>query len=102
MSDRYANSRRLFERAQRSIAAGVNSGIRKMEQPVPLYFQHDEGARVWDADGNEYLDFQIGQGALHYGHAPAGMAAASWSASRRRRTNGATMEIPRRRTRARG
>ena len=81
MSDRYANSRRLFERAQRSIAAGVNSGIRKMEQPVPLYFQRGEGARVWDVDGNEYLDFQIGQGALLYGHAPAGMDAASWSAS---------------------
>lgn len=76
MSDRYANSRRLFERAQRSIAAGVNSGIRKMEQPVPLYFARGEGARVWDVDGNEYLDFQIGQGALLYGHAPRGMAEA--------------------------
>ncbi|MEQ1861306.1 MAG: aspartate aminotransferase family protein [Chthoniobacteraceae bacterium] len=74
MTDRFANSRRLFERAQRSIAAGVNSGIRKMEQPVPLYFQRGDGARVWDVDGNEYIDFQIGQGALLYGHAPAGMA----------------------------
>lgn len=74
MTDRFANSRRLFERAQHSIAAGVNSGIRKMEQPVPLYFQRGEGCRVWDVDGNEYLDFQIGQGALLYGHAPAGMA----------------------------
>lgn len=72
--DRYAESRRLFERAQKSIAAGVNSGIRKMEQPVPLYFDRGEGPRVWDVDGNECLDFQIGQGALLYGHAPAGMA----------------------------
>jgi glutamate-1-semialdehyde 2,1-aminomutase len=31
---------------------------------------------VWDVDGNEYIDFQIGQGALLYGHAPAGMAEA--------------------------
>ncbi|MBI5801620.1 MAG: aspartate aminotransferase family protein [Verrucomicrobia bacterium] len=76
MTDRYANSRRLFERATRSIAAGVNSGIRKMEQPVPLYFQRGTGSRVWDVDGNEYIDFQIGQGALLYGHAPAGMAEA--------------------------
>ncbi len=74
MPDRYANSRRLFERAQLSIAAGVNSGIRKMEQPVPLYFDRGVGSRVWDVDGNEYIDFQIGQGALLYGHAPAGMA----------------------------
>src|SRR3954463_11333595 len=76
MNDRFANSRRLFERATQSIPAGVNSGIRKMEQPVPLYFQRGEGPRVWDADGNECIDFQIGQGALLYGHAPAGMAEA--------------------------
>ncbi len=74
MTDRYAASRRLHERAIHSIAAGVNSGIRKMEQPVPLYFQKGSGPRVWDVDGNEYIDFQIGQGALLYGHAPAGMA----------------------------
>jgi glutamate-1-semialdehyde 2,1-aminomutase len=76
MSDRYQTSRQLFERANRSIAAGVNSGIRKMEQPVPLYFAHGRGSRVWDVDGNEFIDFQIGQGALLFGHAPRGMAEA--------------------------
>lgn len=45
-----------------------------MEQPVPLYFARGSGPRVWDVDGNEYIDFQIGQGALLYGHAPEGMA----------------------------
>ncbi len=74
MTDHYAQSRRLFERANRSIAAGVNSGIRKLEQPVPLYFQYGRGPRLWDVDGNEYIDFQIGQGAILYGHAPEGMA----------------------------
>lgn len=74
MHDGFTKSRALFERAQSSIAGGVNSGIRKMEQPVPLYFSHGRGARLWDVDGNEYLDFQLGQGALLYGHAPAGMA----------------------------
>ena len=43
----FAKSQALFERAQRSIAGGVNSGIRKMETPVPLYFTHGRGARVW-------------------------------------------------------
>ncbi|HEY2573770.1 MAG TPA: aspartate aminotransferase family protein [Verrucomicrobiaceae bacterium] len=76
MTDRYQKSRELFERANASIAAGVNSGIRKMEQPVPLYFQRGRGPRLWDVDGNEYLDFQLGQGALLYGHAPEGMAEA--------------------------
>lgn len=70
----FARSSELFQRAQRSIAAGVNSGIRKMEAPVPLYFARGSGPNVWDVDGNHYLDFQLGQGALLYGHAPAGLA----------------------------
>ncbi len=70
----FAKSSALFERAQRSIAAGINSGIRKMEAPVPLYFTRGSGPNLWDVDGNHYLDFQLGQGALFYGHAPAGMA----------------------------
>ncbi len=45
-----------------------------MEQPVPLYFSRGSGSRLWDVDGNEYIDFQIGQGALLYGHAPEGLA----------------------------
>jgi glutamate-1-semialdehyde 2,1-aminomutase len=68
----FAQSQALFTRAQRSIAAGVNSGIRKMEAPVPLYFARGSGPHLWDVDGNHYLDFQLGQGALLYGHAPAG------------------------------
>ena len=76
LPDRFAGSRALFARAQHSIAGGVNSGIRKMELPVPLYFDHGAGSRLWDVDGNDYLDFQTGQGALLYGHAPPGQAEA--------------------------
>lgn len=72
----FDRSQALFDRATRSIAAGVNSGIRKMEAPVPLYFARGSGADLWDVDDNHYLDFQLGQGALLYGHAPAGMAEA--------------------------
>ena len=67
----------------RSIAGGVNSGIRKMESPVPLYFTHGNGCRLYDVDENEYIDFQIGQGALFFGHAPAGMADAIADQARR-------------------
>ncbi|MBL9115203.1 MAG: aspartate aminotransferase family protein [Verrucomicrobiaceae bacterium] len=74
MPYQFQKSHELFQRAQSSIAAGVNSGIRKMEVPVPLYFDHGKGCRLFDVDGNEYIDFQIGQGAILYGHAPAGMA----------------------------
>ena len=76
MAYTFARSQALFDRAARSIAGGVNSGIRKMEAPVPLYFTKGSGPNLWDADGNHYLDFQLGQGALLYGHAPAGMAEA--------------------------
>ena len=76
MAYTFSRSAALFERAQRSIAGGVNSGIRKLEQPVPLFFTRGAGSRLWDADGNEYIDFQLGQGALLYGHAPAGFAEA--------------------------
>jgi glutamate-1-semialdehyde 2,1-aminomutase len=70
----FPKSAELFARAQRSIAGGVNSGIRKLEVPVPLYFERGSGPRLWDVDGHEYLDFQTGQGALLFGHAPTGLA----------------------------
>ena len=72
----FNRSAALYARAQRSISGGVNSGIRRMEAPVPLYFSHGQGSRLFDVDNNEYLDFQLGQGALLYGHAPLGMAEA--------------------------
>ena len=70
----FTKSKELFTRAQNSIAGGINSGIRKMEQPVPIYFAKGSGPRIWDVDGNETIDYQLGQGALLYGHAPAGLA----------------------------
>lgn len=76
MAYQFNKSRELYERATKSIAAGVNSGIRKLEQPVPLFFTHGKGSRLFDVDGNEYIDYQIGQGAILYGHAPEGMAKA--------------------------
>src|SRR5258706_11743400 len=72
----FSRSEALFRRAQSSIAAGVNSGIRKLESPVPFYFTHGSGPNLWDVDGNHFIDFQLGQGALLYGHAPAGLAEA--------------------------
>jgi glutamate-1-semialdehyde 2,1-aminomutase len=75
-ADPFAKSRALFERSQKAVAGGVNSGIRKLEAPVPLFFSHGRGSRLFDVDGNEYIDFQIGQGAILYGHAPEGMAEA--------------------------
>ena len=72
MSDQYAGATRssaeLFERAQGSIPAGVNNAVRYMK-PHPLFVARASGSKVYDADGNEYLDFWMGHGALVLGHA---------------------------------
>ena len=57
MAYTFQRSKELYERASHVIAGGVNSGIRKLEQPVPLYFSHGKGCRLWDVDGNESIDF---------------------------------------------
>lgn len=72
----FDQSAKLFERATKHITGGINSSIRILEKPVPLYYTHGKGSRLWDVDGNEYIDYQIGQGACLYGHAPDGLVKA--------------------------
>lgn len=64
----YSKSKALHERASRVLAGGVSSEFRKYSQPVPLFYTRGEGARLWDVDGNEYLDFTLSQGPLILGH----------------------------------
>ena len=59
----------LFERASQSLVSGVNHNGRYTE-PFPLYFARGEGAVKWDVDGNEYVDYQLGNAALLLGHRP--------------------------------
>lgn len=66
---RTAKSYELFQKASRVTPLGVNSNIRHM-QPYPLYIDRGLGSRLWDADGNEYIDYQLGFGALMVGHSP--------------------------------
>ena len=74
MSCNFDRSQELSQRAQRSIVAGVNCGLRKMEAPVPLYFVCGGGPIFWEIDGHHYLDFQLGHGgALHRSRARVGM-----------------------------
>ncbi|MFD1541821.1 aspartate aminotransferase family protein [Nonomuraea guangzhouensis] len=63
-------SRDLYTTAQRYIAGGVSSDARRMAG-VPLYVDRAAGARLWDADGNTYLDYVLGQGPALLGHCPA-------------------------------
>lgn len=68
-------SRSLSERAQVVIAGGVSSDARRSTS-VPLYVDRGMGARLWDVDGNEYIDYVLGQGPLILGHSAPGIAAA--------------------------
>jgi glutamate-1-semialdehyde 2,1-aminomutase len=67
----YARSTEWFERACQHLAGGVSSNFRMGGQPVPLFFERADGARLWDIDGNEYLDYVLGMGPIILGHAPA-------------------------------
>ncbi|MEU4231594.1 glutamate-1-semialdehyde 2,1-aminomutase [Nonomuraea sp. NPDC026600] len=62
-------SRDLYTTAQRYIAGGVSSDARRMAG-VPLYVDRAAGARLWDVDGNTYLDYVLGQGPALLGHCP--------------------------------
>src|SRR6266436_10042901 len=64
-------SRKWYERAQQSLIEGVNSPSRgaAVYSPGPIVLERGRGARVWDLDGNEYIDFMMSFGALIQGHA---------------------------------
>jgi glutamate-1-semialdehyde 2,1-aminomutase len=54
--------------AERHVAGGVASSW-QASPPHAIYVDHGEGNRLWDIDGNEYLDFHLGYGAMVVGHA---------------------------------
>ena len=63
-------SEKLLERAQRSIPGGVNSPVRAFKGVggTPRFLTQGQGARVFDADGNEYIDYIGSWGPLLLGH----------------------------------
>ena len=46
------------------IPGGVNSNVRLRGFPTPLTFSRALGSRIWDVDGNEYVDYAMGMGPL--------------------------------------
>jgi glutamate-1-semialdehyde 2,1-aminomutase len=61
-------SSQRYQRACRTLAGGVSSGLRRSARPYPLFFDHGEGTRVVDVDGNSYLDYGLAWGPLIAGH----------------------------------
>jgi glutamate-1-semialdehyde 2,1-aminomutase len=64
-------SHKLFQRASLVIPGGVNSPVRAFQSVggTPLFFQRGKGPLVWDADGNNYIDYVGSWGPLIVGHA---------------------------------
>ncbi|MCC6372016.1 MAG: glutamate-1-semialdehyde 2,1-aminomutase [Bacteroidia bacterium] len=61
----------LFETAKKYFPGGVNSPVRAFRSVGgnPLFIEKGKGAHIWDADGNEYIDFCCSWGPLILGHA---------------------------------
>jgi len=70
----------LNDRALRRLPGGVNSSVR--QDAPPIFFARGQGAWLWDIDGNDYVDFLLGQGPAFLGHAPAPVLAAVEQACR--------------------
>jgi len=68
----------LFSRAQKHIPGGVNSPVRAFRSVggSPLFITRGKGSRIYDADGNEYIDYVGSWGPLLLGHAHAEIVSA--------------------------
>jgi glutamate-1-semialdehyde 2,1-aminomutase len=66
-----SQSEDIFARAQKLIPGGVNSPVRafKAVGGTPLFIRKAEGSRLWDADGNAYIDYVGSWGPMILGHA---------------------------------
>lgn len=51
----------------------MESAVRSYSRGWPVVFEKAKGYKLWDKDGNEYIDFFAGAGALNYGHNPSEM-----------------------------
>jgi glutamate-1-semialdehyde 2,1-aminomutase len=78
-------SSELFQRAQQRIPGGVNSPVRafKAVGGTPIFIERAQGSRLYDVDGNEYLDYIGSWGPMILGHAHEQVTAALENALRR-------------------
>lgn len=67
---RFDQSRQLYERACRTTPGGIHSNVRANWKPHPMFYERGQGSRVWDADGNEFIDYVLARGPLLLGHSP--------------------------------
>jgi glutamate-1-semialdehyde 2,1-aminomutase len=88
-------SKRLFEQARKWIPGGVDSPVRAFGQvgEIPRFIERGKGARLFDVDGNEYVDYVLSWGPLILGHADAGVLRAVRAAMQKGTSFGAPCEL---------
>jgi len=91
----HEKSRELHARASLVIPGGVNSPVRAFKSVGgdPPYIVRGEGSRIWDADGNEYIDYVGSWGPLILGHAAAPVVEAVEKANRNGASFGACTPV---------
>jgi len=88
-------SRRLFEEAQKYLCGGVNSPVRafKAVGMTPVFVERAEGSRIYDVDGNEYIDYVGSWGPMILGHAHPEVISGLKKAAERGTSYGAPTEL---------
>lgn len=88
-------SREIFKRAEQLLVGGVNSPVRAFRSVggEPFIVDHGRGQFLYDADGNELLDYVCSWGAMLLGHAHAAVTAAISKQAERGTSFGATTEL---------
>ncbi len=91
----HSKSEALFERAKKVIPGGVNSPVRAYRAVggTPPFIVRGEGSHIWDADGNEYIDYVGSWGPLILGHRPKSVIEAIERALENGTTFGAPTEL---------
>ncbi len=95
MSFNDEKSRQAFARAKRVIPGGVNSPVRAFQSVGrdPVFIERGAGSRLWDIDGNSYIDYVGSWGPLIVGHAHPEVVAEIQKAAERGTSYGAPTEI---------
>src|SRR5271155_1108540 len=90
-----SRSREIFARAERVLVGGVNSPVRAFRAVggEPLIIERGNAQYLYDADGNQLLDYVCSWGALLLGHAHPAVAAALADQARRGTSFGVTTEL---------
>jgi glutamate-1-semialdehyde 2,1-aminomutase len=90
-----ARSAEIFARAEQVLVGGVNSPVRAFRSVggEPLIMERAQGAYVYDADGNELIDFVSSWGAMFLGHAHHAVTAAISEQAKKGTSFGVTTEL---------